>query len=84
MNFDIKKCTLCPRECKKDRTKGTGYCGEGAEMRIAKIMLHKWEEPCISGSDSDRGSGAIFFSGCPMHCVYCQNRDISSGGKGKI
>lgn len=84
MIFDMKKCTLCPRECKKDRTKETGYCGEGAEMRVAKIMLHKWEEPCISGSDSDRGSGAIFFSGCPMQCVYCQNRDISSGGKGKL
>ena len=52
-------------------------------MRISKVMLHRWEEPCISGSDKDRGSGAIFFSGCPLHCIYCQNRDISSGGAGK-
>jgi len=80
----MKECTLCPRECKKDRTKGTGYCGEGDSMRVAKIMLHRWEEPCISGNDRDRGSGAVFFSGCPLHCIYCQNRDISSGGKGKI
>ena len=80
----MKKCTLCPRECKKDRTKGAGYCGESTEMRVSKIMLHKWEEPCISGYVKDRGSGAIFFSGCPLHCIYCQNRDISSGGKGKV
>ncbi|MBQ2942581.1 MAG: radical SAM protein [Clostridia bacterium] len=80
----MKECTLCPRECKKDRITGTGYCGESAEMRVAKIMLHRWEEPCISGNDRDRGSGAIFFSGCPLHCIYCQNRDISSGGTGKI
>ena len=84
MIFDIKKCTLCPRECKRDRTVGKGFCGEEAEMRIAKIMLHKWEEPCISGYDNTRGSGAIFFSGCPLHCIYCQNRDISSGGRGKV
>lgn len=53
-------------------------------MRIAKIMLHRFEEPCISGSDPERGSGAVFFSGCPLHCVYCQNKDISGGGAGRI
>lgn len=83
-NFNISSCTLCPRECGANRTQGAGFCGEGQDMRIAKIMLHKWEEPCISGSDPERGSGAVFFSGCPLHCVYCQNRDISSGGKGSI
>ncbi len=82
-NFNEKSCTLCPRECHADRTVGVGVCGEGAEARIAKIMLHRWEEPCISGSDPKRGSGAIFFSGCPLHCIYCQNRDISAGGAGK-
>ena len=81
--FDEKCCTLCPRECKADRTVGVGICGEGAQMRIAKVMLHRWEEPCISGSDPKRGSGAVFFSGCPLHCIYCQNRDISSGGSGR-
>ncbi len=82
-NFNTQGCTLCPRECKADRTKNRGFCGEGQDMRISKIMLHRWEEPCISGSDPKRGSGAVFFSGCPLHCVYCQNRDISSGGAGK-
>ncbi|MBE6587396.1 MAG: radical SAM protein [Ruminococcaceae bacterium] len=80
----MKKCTVCPRECRADRTKSVGICGEGQEMRIAKIMLHRWEEPCISGTDPKRGSGAVFFSGCPLHCVYCQNRDISSGGVGSV
>ena len=84
MKFDLTKCTLCPRECGADRTVCPGLCGEGQDMRIAKIMLHRWEEPCISGNDPKRGSGAVFFSGCPLHCVYCQNRDISSGGTGKI
>ncbi len=84
IDHDPKKCILCPRECKRDRTLENGFCGEGNEMRIAKIMLHKWEEPCISGDDPERGSGAVFFSGCPLHCVYCQNRDISFGGCGEI
>lgn len=84
IDYDPKKCTLCPRECRRDRSRGQGFCGEGDEMRIAKIMLHKWEEPCISGNDPARGSGAVFFSGCPLHCIYCQNRDISSGGAGSI
>lgn len=83
-NFDPKCCTLCPRECMADRTKGSGICGEGDVMRISKIMLHRWEEPCISGTDPQRGSGAIFFSGCPLHCLYCQNKAISGGKKGEL
>ena len=73
------KCTLCPRECGADRDNARGYCGCDDTIKIAKVMLHKWEEPPISGKN---GSGAIFFSGCPLKCVYCQNMDISHGGGG--
>lgn len=73
-------CTLCPRECGVDRAKEKGFCGAGDEIKIARAMLHMWEEPCISGT---RGSGAIFFSGCNLRCVYCQNMDISHNGYGK-
>lgn len=83
-NFDIRKCDLCPRNCGADRTAGPGICGEGQDMRISKIMLHKYEEPCISGNDKERGSGAIFFSGCSLHCLFCQNKKISGGGTGRI
>jgi putative pyruvate formate lyase activating enzyme len=72
-------CRLCPRECKVDREKSLGVCGAGVNIKIAKYMLHMWEEPCISGNG---GSGAIFFSHCPLKCVYCQNTDISHGGNG--
>ena len=74
-------CELCPRRCGVDREKTVGFCGEGAQARVAKVMLHRFEEPCISGS---RGSGAIFFAGCSLKCVFCQNRDISRGGAGEI
>ncbi|MBQ8392307.1 MAG: radical SAM protein [Clostridia bacterium] len=73
------KCSLCPRKCGIDREKSKGYCGCDDKIRVARVMLHKWEEPCISGT---RGSGAVFFSGCPLKCVYCQNMDISHGGAG--
>ncbi len=77
----FSSCTLCPRRCKADRTAGrSGRCGESSEIRIARAARHDWEEPCISGVN---GSGAIFFSGCPLGCVYCQNSEISVGGKGK-
>lgn len=77
-----KSCTLCPRECKVDRTNGrVGYCGAGDKIRIARASLHHWEEPCISG---DSGSGAVFFSHCTLRCVYCQNYEISHGGKGYV
>lgn len=68
------RCNLCPRKCNVDRSINTGVCGMGEKIRVAKIMVHNWEEPCISGT---RGSGAIFFSGCNLKCVYCQNREIS-------
>lgn len=73
-------CRLCPRECGADRTKGElGFCGLSDKIKIARCAPHYWEEPCISG---DKGSGAVFFSGCTLGCVYCQNRDISRVGKG--
>lgn len=77
---DLNKCTLCPRECGVDRSLTNGACGAGDKIKIAKVMLHHWEEPSISGTN---GSGAIFFSGCPLKCVYCQNKEISHGGVGK-
>ncbi len=84
MNFDLANCTICPRKCGVDRTKSAGYCGASDKIEVSKVMLHRWEEPCISGSDENRGSGsvsggsgAVFFTHCPLGCVYCQNRDIS-------
>ena len=77
----LEDCTLCPRECHVDRTRGgTGYCGRTEELMVARAALHYWEEPCISG---ERGSGTVFFSGCSMGCVYCQNRNIARGLAGK-
>lgn len=73
-------CQLCPRNCRVDRSVSTGVCGAGAEIRIARADLHFWEEPCISGAE---GSGAVFFAGCNLHCVYCQNHAISGGSVGK-
>ena len=75
------KCMLCPRLCGVDRQAGeTGFCGAPPLPVVARAARHDWEEPCISGS---RGSGAIFFSGCNLGCVYCQNREISRSIKGK-
>ncbi len=77
----LKDCTLCPRECHIDRTSGRkGYCRETDELVVARAALHMWEEPCISG---DEGSGTVFFSGCAMGCVYCQNHNIAKGLAGK-
>ena len=67
-------CTLCPRGCRVDRTRTVGICGCGSDAYVARAALHMWEEPCISG---ERGSGAVFFVGCPLGCVYCQNHAIS-------
>ncbi len=72
-------CELCPRMCSADREREIGLCGAGKAPRVAKIMLHEWEEPFISGT---RGSGAVFFSGCNLGCVYCQNHEIRDGGVG--
>ncbi len=74
-------CTLCPRNCGVDRMSGKrGYCGMPGEIYAARAALHMWEEPCISGEE---GSGTVFFSGCPLRCIYCQNRKIALGDTGK-
>ena len=73
-------CNLCPRQCGADRSVQPGFCGLGEEMLIARIAPHLWEEPPISGS---RGTGAVFFSGCTLRCVYCQNGDISHRNEGR-
>ncbi len=70
-----KKCMFCPRKCGIDRSKTLGYCGQSDRLYAAKAYLHMWEEPCISGTN---GSGTIFFSGCNLRCVYCQNREITA------
>lgn len=72
-------CTLCPRSCRIDRSEKRGVCGAPADIYISKVMLHTWEEPCISGN---RGSGAVFFCGCPLGCRFCQNGEISHGSNG--
>ncbi len=79
----LASCTLCPRECGADRRKGPGRCGGGALPRVARAALHRWEEPCISGSDPARGSGTVFFSGCPLGCCFCQNYQISQENFGR-
>ena len=81
MSFDAAHCTLCPRQCSADRTNGVGACHCGTEIRIARAALHYWEEPCISGKD---GSGAVFFAGCALGCVFCQNKEISRRAVGKV
>lgn len=74
-------CSLCPRKCGALRDAAhTGFCGVGDAPVVARAAPHFWEEPCISGT---RGSGAVFFAGCTLRCVFCQNHDISAGGKGK-
>lgn len=71
---------LCPRACGVNRTAGArGVCGQSANVRLARAALHFWEEPCISGTN---GSGAVFFCGCTLQCVFCQNREIATGQAG--
>ena len=78
----MKICTLCPRMCAVDRKSGErGICGQTTEIKVARAALHFWEEPCISG---EKGSGAVFFSGCALHCVFCQNENIANGTAGKV
>lgn len=78
---DMADCALCPRECHVDRTSGhTGFCGQSKKVTAARAALHFWEEPCLSGTN---GSGAVFFSGCNLGCVYCQNHTIAKGQTGK-
>jgi putative pyruvate formate lyase activating enzyme len=74
----LNKCNLCPRNCNVDRTNNIiGFCGEKDTVRVARASLHMWEEPCISGKE---GSGTVFFTGCNLKCVFCQNRTIALGG----
>lgn len=74
-------CSGCPRQCGIDRNNGTGFCGVPEQPKVAKVFLHMWEEPCISGTN---GSGTVFFSGCNLKCIFCQNYEISQEGFGKI
>ena len=80
MSSEYKSCSLCARKCLADRTSSVGFCGMPHEMYVSRAALHMWEEPIISG---ERGSGTIFFSGCSLKCIFCQNREISRGRAGK-
>ena len=77
---DNISCQLCPRMCQVNRHTGTGYCLMPDRIKVARAALHMWEEPCISG---EHGSGAIFFSGCTLRCVFCQNYKIAAAAVGK-
>ena len=77
----LEHCELCPRKCGAERNTGkTGVCGVSSDIYVARAALHFWEEPCISGT---KGSGTIFFSGCTLKCVFCQNYELSHGENGK-
>lgn len=81
LNSLMSDCTLCPRSCHVNRLAGqVGFCGQTAEPKAARAALHYWEEPCICG---DTGSGAVFFSGCSLQCVFCQNHNIALGKSGR-
>lgn len=77
----MQSCTLCPRKCRVNRGSEIGVCGQTADIKVARADLHMWEEPCISGR---KGSGAVFFSGCALHCVFCQNHNIAAGNAGEV
>lgn len=72
-------CSICPRRCNVDRSVNLGFCQSPDNFRVARAALHFWEEPCISGKE---GSGTVFFSGCNLKCVFCQNNEISAENKG--
>ena len=80
MNKELECCTICPHNCKINRTKNPGRCKSTDKIKIALYSIHNFEEPCISG---ENGSGTIFFSNCNMNCVFCQNYEISQLGRGK-
>ena len=80
MQYDPTHCTLCPRRCGADRTKAAGVCGGRDGITAARASLHLWEEPPLSGTN---GAGTVFFSGCPLHCRFCQNAVISQDLTGK-
>lgn len=73
-------CDICPRNCNIDRARARGFCSMGEAPVVSRAFLHMWEEPCISGR---RGSGTVFFSGCNLKCIYCQNYEISHRGRGR-
>ena len=76
------KCTICPRACDVDRESGKiGYCGETSQIRVARTSLHQWEEPCITG---EYGSGTVFFTGCNLKCIFCQNHNIADNSVGQV
>lgn len=77
----LENCTICPRACSVNRINGEkGFCFGAATVKVARVSLHHWEEPCISG---DKGSGTIFFSNCNLRCIFCQNHEISQNNVGK-
>lgn len=76
-------CEICPRACKIDRKREKGFCNQTDKVRISKVMFHHYEEPVISGTENQKGSGAIFFTGCNLKCEFCQNYKISHKNKGK-
>lgn len=78
--MDYGFCTLCPRMCGVNRRTGTGFCGLSSMPKVARAALHHWEEPCISGTN---GSGTVFFSGCTLRCVFCQNYSLSHENYGR-
>ena len=77
--MNLLDCTLCPRRCHVNRRESVGFCGAGMRAKVALVSLHPWEEPCLTG---DGGAGTVFFSHCSLRCCYCQNYEISHGGKG--
>lgn len=79
----LSNCQLCPRSCGVNRYEKSGACGGGALARVAKVSLHPWEEPAIAGPETGKGAGTVFFSGCNLRCVFCQNYEISHYEKGR-
>lgn len=80
-DYSNNPCNLCPRNCMAKREEGEkGYCLSDNKIKVARAALHMWEEPCISGR---QGSGTVFFSGCNLRCIYCQNYEIAAAGRGK-
>jgi len=83
MDFSPESCSLCPRSCHADRTLSSGFCAAPDCAVVHSAMLHRFEEPCISGTNPNRGAGTVFFVGCTLRCVYCQNKEISRGTDGR-
>ncbi len=84
LEFDPARCALCPRRCGAVRSARAGFCNAPDGAVVCKAMLHRFEEPCISGPDAARGAGTVFFGGCTLRCVYCQNSAISRRADGDV